>query len=53
MGCNCGGNSGLANYEVVYTQNGEKKTKTFSAVKEVEVTAFAAKNPGSTYRKTS
>lgn len=54
MGCNCGGNaSALANYEVVYTENGESKKKTFSAVQQIEVTAFAAKKPGATWRKTS
>jgi hypothetical protein len=52
MGCNCGGGgSALANYEVK-DANG-KLLKTFSAVKETEVTVFAAKNPGSTWRKTS
>ncbi len=54
MGCNCGGSGGssaLANYEV--KDKDGKTVKTFSAVREVEVTAFAAKNPGSTWRKTS
>jgi len=52
MGCNCGGSgSALANYEVK-DANG-KTIKTFSAVRQTEVTAFAAKNPGSTWRKTS
>lgn len=56
MGCNCGGSGGgsaLANYEVTYTEGGETKKKTFAAVRQVEVTAFAAKKPGSTWRKTS
>jgi hypothetical protein len=54
MGCNCGGGgSGLGNYEVKYTVNGVEKTKTFSAVRETEVKTFAARNPGSTWRKTS
>jgi hypothetical protein len=51
MGCSCGGGSGLANYEV------KDKTgtvvKTFSAVTQTEVTTFAAKLPGATWRKTS
>jgi hypothetical protein len=54
MGCNCGGSGGgsaLANYEVK-DKNGTT-VKTFSAVREIEVKTFAAKNPGSTYRKTS
>jgi hypothetical protein len=54
MGCNCGGSGGgsaLANYEVK-DKNG-KTVRTFSAVREVEVTAFAAKNSGYTWRKTS
>lgn len=54
MGCNCGGSGGgsaLANYEVKDAAG--KTVKTFSAVKEVEVKTFAAKNPGHTWRKTS
>jgi hypothetical protein len=52
MGCNCGGGgSALANY-VVKDKDGNT-IKTFSAVKQVEVTTFAAKNPGSTWSKTS
>jgi hypothetical protein len=52
MGCNCGGGgSALANYEVK-DANG-RLLKSFSAVKQTEVTVFAAKNPGSTWRKTS
>ena len=51
MGCNCGGGSGLANYEV--KDKDGKTIRTFSAVRETEVTAFAARNPGSTWRKTS
>lgn len=54
MGCNCGGSSGgsaLGNYEV--KDKDGKTIKTFSAVKQVEVTAFAAKNPGATWRKTN
>lgn len=52
MGCNCGGSaSQLANYEVK-DANGNV-IKTFSAVKQIEVTTFAAKNPGTTWRKTS
>ena len=52
MGCNCGGGgSSLANY-VVKDSNGTV-IKTFSAVRQTEVTAFAAKNPGSTWHKTS
>ena len=52
MGCNCGGGaSALANYEVKDTTG--KVIKQFSAVRQIEVTAFAAKNPGSTWRKTS
>jgi len=53
MGCNCGGSGGgsqLANFEVTLA-DGSKKT--FSAVKQIEVTTFAAKNPGSTWKKTS
>lgn len=56
MGCNCGGSGGgsaLGNYEVNYTENGTTKKKTFAAVREIEVKTFAAKNPGSTWRKTS
>ena len=52
MGCNCGGGaSSLANYEV--KDKDGNVIKTFSAVKQTEVTVFAAKNPGSTWRKTS
>ena len=52
MGCNCGGGgSGLGNY--VVTDAAGKELKRFSAVKETEAKAFAAKNPGSTWRKTS
>jgi hypothetical protein len=54
MGCNCGGGgSGLGNYKVVYTENGAQKTKEFTAVRETEAKAFAAKYPGATYSKTS
>jgi len=55
MPCNCGagGGSALGNYEVKYTENGEAKTKTFAAVRETEVKAFAAKQSGATWRKTS
>lgn len=53
MGCNCGGGSQLANYEVTYTENGVEKKKQFSATTQTEVTAFAARHPGSTWRKTS
>lgn len=58
MGCNCGGGgSALANYEVKAadgkTLSDGSTTKKFSAVRETEVTVFTAKNPGSTYRKTS
>lgn len=52
MGCNCGGGgSGLGNYEVKDAQG--KVVKTFSAVRETEAKAFAAKLAGSTWRKTS
>ena len=51
MGCNCGGGSGLGNYEVK-DANG-KVIKNFTAVRETEVKAFAAKTAGSTWRKTS
>jgi len=52
MGCNCGGGgSGLGNY--VVTGPDGKVLKTFAAVKETEAKAFAAKNPGSTWKKTS
>jgi hypothetical protein len=52
MGCNCGGGgSGLGNYEVK-DANGTV-IKTFSAVRETEAKAFAAKTPGTTWRKTS
>lgn len=51
MGCNCGGGgSALANYEVKLADG---TTKKFAAVRETEVTVFAAKNPGSTWKKTS
>ncbi len=52
MGCNCGGGgSGLGNYEVKDAAG--KVVKTFSAVKEIEAKAFAAKLTGATWRKTS
>ena len=52
MGCNCGGGgSALGNY-VVKDANG-KTVKTFTAVKQVEVTTYAAKTPGVTWSKTS
>lgn len=53
MGCNCGGGGGsaLGNFEVRDASG--KVVKTFSAVKETEVKAFAAKSPGTTWRKTS
>jgi hypothetical protein len=52
MGCNCGGGgSGLGNY-VVKDANG-KELKRFTAVRETEAKAFAAKTPGSSYAKTS
>lgn len=52
MGCNCGGGgTQLGNYEV-RDANGNL-LKTFSAVRQTEVTVFAAKNPGSTWKKTS
>lgn len=52
MGCNCGGGgSGLGNYEVKNAQG--EVIKTFSAVKEIEAKAFAAKTPGATWRKKS
>lgn len=50
MGCNCGGGgSGLGNYEVRDASG--KVIKTFSAVRETEAKAFAARTPGSTWRK--
>lgn len=52
MGCNCGGGgSQLANYEV--KDAGGKTVKTFSATTEADVKVFVAKNPGTTWRKTS
>ncbi len=52
MGCNCGGGgSGLGNYEVK-NDKGEV-IKKFTAVRETEAIAFAAKVPGSNWRKTS
>jgi hypothetical protein len=52
VGCNCGGGgSGLGNYEVKDASG--KTVKTFSAVRETEAKAFAAKLPGATWRKTS
>jgi hypothetical protein len=52
MGCNCGGGgSGLGNYEVKDASG--NTVKTFSAVRETEAKAFAAKLPGATWRKTS
>jgi hypothetical protein len=52
MGCNCGGGgSGLGNY-VVKDANGNT-VKKFTAVRETEAKAHAAKIPGSTYAKTS
>lgn len=54
MGCNCGGGgSQLANYEVTYVKDGVQQKKQFNAVRQTEVTAFAAKTPGATWRKTS
>lgn len=53
MGCNCGGGgSGLGNYEVKDATTG-KVVKTFTAVRETEAKAFAAKTPNATWRKTS
>lgn len=52
MGCNCGGGgSGLGNYEVKDATG--NVVKRFTAVRETEAKAFAARNPGSTWRKTS
>jgi len=52
MGCNCGGGgSGLGNYQV--KDKTGKVVKTFTAVRETEAKAFAAKLPESTYSKTS
>lgn len=52
MGCNCGGGgSGLGNYEVKKADG--TVAKTFTAVRETEAKAFAAKLPGATWRKTS
>jgi len=52
MGCNCGGGgSGLGNYEVRDAQG--NLLKSFTAVRETEAKAFAAKVPGTTWRKTS
>lgn len=60
MGCNCGGSGGgsaLGNFKVKAaagkTFPDGTTEKTFSAVRQIEVTAFAAKNPGSTWSKTS
>lgn len=53
MGCNCGGGgSGLGNYVVKDEATG-KVLKKFTAVRETEAKAFAAKTPGSSYAKTS
>lgn len=52
MGCNCGGGgSGLGNYEVKDSTG--KVIKKFTAVRETEAKAFAAKTSGSTWSKTS
>lgn len=53
MGCNCngGGGSALGNYEV--KDSAGKVVRRFTAVREVEVTAFAAKLSGATWKKTS
>jgi hypothetical protein len=52
VGCNCGGGgSGLGNYEVK-DANGTV-VKKFTAVRQTEATAYAAKLPGATWRKTS
>lgn len=53
MGCNCGNNGGsqLGNYQVKDSTG--KVVKNFTAVKQIEVTAFAAKLPGATWIKTS
>lgn len=52
MGCNCGGGgSGLGNYQVKDADG--KVVKTFTAVRETEAKAFAAKTPGATWSKTS
>lgn len=52
MGCGCGGGgSGLGNY-VVRDKDG-KELKKFTAVRETEAKAFAAKTAGSTWAKTS
>lgn len=58
MGCNCGGGgSGLGNYVVKAapgkTFSDGSTSKTFTAVRETEAKAFAARNPGSEWRKTS
>jgi len=54
MGCNCGGGgSALGNYKVTWTENGEKKEKTFTAVRQTEAVAFAARKPGAEWSKTS
>jgi hypothetical protein len=53
MGCNCGGNgSGLGNYVVKNATTGEV-IKRFTAVRETEAKAFAAKTPNTTWAKTS
>jgi hypothetical protein len=50
MGCNCGGGgSGLGNYEV--RDKDGRLLKTFTAVRETEAKAFAAKATGSTWKK--
>lgn len=51
MGCNCGGGSGLGNYEVKDADG--KVVKTFTASLETEAKVFAARLPGATWRKTS
>lgn len=58
MGCNCGGGgSGLGNYKVKAkpgtTFSDGSTEKTFTAVRETEAKAFAARNSGSTWEKTS
>jgi hypothetical protein len=52
VGCNCGGGgSGLGNYEV--KDKDGNVVKTFSAVRETEAKAYAARVTGATWRKTS
>lgn len=59
MGCNCGGGggSGLGNYKVKAkpgtTFPDGKTEKTFTAVRETEAKAFAARHTGATWEKTS